>query len=387
MYDVDGLPVPYKDDLSARINEPAFQRRVGVGIGQKLNLIRRLGNRAVHDTQPIPARAAVDVLRELHHVVVWTAFRYSTDPGAVPTSAMFDPKLAGRNAPLSRADVVKLAEKFRAQDEAHARALKERDELAAAKDAEIEELRQQIKAAQAANTLVDTHDYSEAQTRDLIIDELLREAGWDLADERDREFEVTGMPNAQGVGYVDYVLWGDDGLPLAVVEAKKTTVEPAVGQQQAKLYADCLEKMTGRRPVIFYTNGYQTWLWDDAAGYPPRRVEGFFTDDELELMVQRRTSRLPLADAADRQGDRRAALPAPRDPGGRRGVHRQAARRAAGDGDRVGQDPDRDRAGRPADARRLGQAGAVPGRPHRAGQPGRRARSRRTCRTPPRSTW
>ncbi len=133
--------MPYKDDLSARINEPAFRNRVGVGIGQKLNLIRKLGNRAVHDTQPIPPRAAVDVLRELHHVVVWTAFRYSTDPGAVPTGAVFDPAVAGSNAPLSRADVVKLAEKFRAQDEAHARALAERDELAAAKDAEIEQLR------------------------------------------------------------------------------------------------------------------------------------------------------------------------------------------------------------------------------------------------------
>ncbi|SEO59979.1 DEAD/DEAH box helicase family protein [Trujillonella endophytica] len=297
VYDVDGLAIPYKDDLSARINQAAFQRRVGVGITQKLNLLRKLGNRAVHDAQPIPARAAVDVLRELHHVVVWTAFRYSAKPAAVPTGAVFDPKLAGSQAPLSRADVVKLAEDFRQQDEAHGRALRERDELAAAKDAEIEELRQQINAAQAANTLTDTHDYSEAQTRDLIIDELLREAGWQLTDVRDREFEVTGMPNAEGKGYVDYVLWGSDGLPLAVVEAKKTTVEPAVGQQQAKLYADCLQQMTGRRPVICYTNGYQTWLWDDAAGYPPRRVEGFFTADELELMVQRRTGRLPLADA------------------------------------------------------------------------------------------
>lgn len=298
VYDVDGLPVPYKDDLSARINEPAFQRRVGVGIGQKLNLIRRLGNRAVHDTQPIPARAAVDVLRELHHVVVWTAFRYSTSPAAVPTGAIFDPKLAGKYAPLSRAEVVKLAEKLRAQDEAHARQLKERDDLGAKKDAEIEHLRGQIKAAHAANTLTDTHNYSEAQTRDLVIDELLREAGWLLTDVRDRELEVTGMPNQHGVGYVDYVLWGANGLPLAVVEAKKTTVEPAVGQQQAKLYADCLEKMTGRRPVIFYTNGFQTWVWDDwggEKGYPPRRVEGFFTADELELMVQRRTRRLPLA--------------------------------------------------------------------------------------------
>ncbi len=298
IYEVDALPVPYKDELSARINEAAFRNKVGTGIGAKLNLIRKLGNRAVHDVQPIPPRAALDVLRELHHVVVWTAFRYSTEPGGVPTGTDFDPAVAGRNAPLTRGEVAALAKEFHDQDEAYAKALRERDDLSAAKDAEIAQLRAEITAVQAANTLTDTHDYSEAQTRELIIDELLREAGWQLTEARDREFEVTGMPNAQGVGYVDYVLWGADGLPLAVIEAKRTTKDPAIGQQQAKLYADCLEKMTGRRPVIFYTNGYQAWLWDDASGYPPRQVEGFFTADELELMVQRRTSRLPLADAA-----------------------------------------------------------------------------------------
>jgi type I restriction enzyme R subunit len=297
IYDVDALPVPYKDDLSARINEAAFRNSVGSGIGAKLNLIRKLGNRAVHDVQPIPPRAAMDVLRELHHVVVWTAFRYSKDPGGVPTGTVFDPTVAGSNAPLTRAEVAALAKKFHDQDEAHAKALLERDELSAAKDAEIAQLRAEIKAVQAANQLTDTHDYSEAQTRELIIDELLREAGWRLTEARDREFEVTGMPNAEGLGYVDYVLWGADGLPLAVIEAKRTTKDPGIGQQQAKLYADCLETMTGRRPVVFYTNGYETWLWDNAAGYPPRKVEGFFTADELELMIARRTTRLSLADA------------------------------------------------------------------------------------------
>ena len=198
IYDVDGLPIPYKDDLSARINEPAFQRRVGVGIGQKLNLIRKLGNRAVHDVQPIPARAAVDVLRELHHVVVWTAFRYSTDPAAVPTGAVFDPTLAGKNAPAEPGRGRQARREVPAQDEAHAQALKERDDSPRPRTPRSSELRQQIKAAQAANTLADTHDYSEAQTRDLIIDELLREAGWLLTEDRDREFEVTGMPNARG---------------------------------------------------------------------------------------------------------------------------------------------------------------------------------------------
>ncbi|MEJ7707578.1 MAG: N-6 DNA methylase [Nocardioidaceae bacterium] len=143
---------------------------VGVGIANKLNLIRKLGNLAVHETRPIPPRAAQDVLRELHHIIVWTAFRYSTRPQDVPTGAHFDPALAGRSTPLSRDDVVRLAEKFRKQDEVHQRALADKDNLAAAKDAEIAELRRQIAAAQAANARTDDHDYAEAETRDRFID-------------------------------------------------------------------------------------------------------------------------------------------------------------------------------------------------------------------------
>jgi type I restriction enzyme R subunit len=97
-------------------------------------------------------------------------------------------------------------------------------------------------------------------------------------------------------GYVDYVLWGDDGKPLAVVEAKRTTKSAQLGQQQAKLYADCLEQEFGQRPVIFYTNGYEHWLWDDTR-YPPRPVQGFYKKAELELLVQRRATRKALAGA------------------------------------------------------------------------------------------
>ena len=142
------------------------------------------------------------------------------------------------------------------------------------------------KAAEAVPA--EAHDWSEFETRQYKIDALLAEAGWRLDDVRDREFEVHGMPSGSGVGYVDYVLWGDDGLPLALVEAKKSMVSPQVGQQQAKLYADCLEQMTGQRPVIFYSNGYEHWLWDDTQ-YPPRSVQGFLTKDELALLIQRRT--------------------------------------------------------------------------------------------------
>lgn len=305
LYDVMGLQVPYRDDLAARINDAAFQTEVGVTITQKLTLIRRIGNTAAHEGRPIQAHAALQVLRELFHVVVFAAYRYSTDPQGVPTGRQFDPALAARLAPLSRQEIAQLAKRFEAQDEAHAKQLAERDDLAAAQDAQIAELKKQIAAAQAANTEPDNHDYSEADTRRLIIDVLLAEAGWLLEDERDREYPVTGMPNGNGKGFADYVLWGADGLPLAVVEAKRTSSSPQVGQQQAKLYADCLEAEFGRRPVVFYSNGYQHWIWDDAAftgsggasGYPPREIQGFLTRDELELLLQRRQTRLPLTGA------------------------------------------------------------------------------------------
>lgn len=152
-------------------------------------------------------------------------------------------------------------------------------------------MREQIAQAKAANAAQpDTHVYSEAETRDYFIDLLLKEAGWALDHPRDREFEVQGMPSASGNGFVDYVLWGDDGKPLALVEAKRTRRDPQVGQQQAKLYADCLEQQFGQRPLLFYTNGYQHWLWDEA-NYPPRPVQGFFKKAELELMIQRRSAR------------------------------------------------------------------------------------------------
>jgi len=167
-------------------------------------------------------------------------------------------------------------------------------------DAELQSLRAQVAAAKQANAQVpDTHDYSEAETRKAFIDVLLREAGWVLDPAKNFEVEVEGMPNGEGRGFVDYVLWGDDGKPLMLVEAKRTTKNPAVGQQQAKLYADCLEQKYGQRPVIFYSNGYEHWIWDDLS-YPPRAVQGFYKKDELQLLVQRRSSRKALADATAR---------------------------------------------------------------------------------------
>jgi type I restriction enzyme, R subunit len=116
--------------LSARINVAKFKANVGAGIAAKMNLIRKLGNHAVHDQKPIPPRAALDALGELHRVMVWATFHRSANPQAVPLKAVFDSALARKAAPLTPAEVAQLAEKFKAQDEAHAKALAEKDELA-----------------------------------------------------------------------------------------------------------------------------------------------------------------------------------------------------------------------------------------------------------------
>ncbi|MBY0688255.1 DEAD/DEAH box helicase family protein [Microbacterium marinilacus] len=299
--DVFGLPEPYRSDLNARMNDNAFKVRTSV-INAKLNLIRRVGNDAVHEKRRISQQEALGILRHLFDVLVWTVKHHSTFPQAAPLGSAFDEAIVQRRAPMTSAERVALARLFRDEQEAAHKAIAERDARLAAHEAEIATLRAQIAAAQNADTTADTHDYREDDTRAQLIDLLLREAGWALDQPRDREYRVDGMPvipgvNDSGIGFVDYVLWGSDGLPLAIVEAKRTSTDPSAGAPQAALYADRLEAATGRRPVIFLSNGDRHQVWDDASGYPRRSVAGFFTRDELELMVQRRALRRPLTAA------------------------------------------------------------------------------------------
>ena len=289
------LRLPYQDNLNALIHEPTFKAAAGEAVFSKARVITQLGNHAVHSHKPIQSSDAAAAVRELFHVGYWLARTYGRT-GRPPPGLRFDPNALPRTAPLPRQTVEQLqslATTLRERDESLAALLADKATL----DAELTRLRAEVAAArQAAAAQPDTHDYSEAETRDYFIDLLLKEAGWPLEQPRDREFEVSGMPNDQGKGFVDYVLWGDDGKPLGLVEAKRTRRDARVGQQQAKLYADCLERRFGQRPVIFYSNGYEHWIWDDAR-YPPRAVQGFYKRAELELLIQRRGSRRPLAQA------------------------------------------------------------------------------------------
>jgi type I restriction enzyme R subunit len=287
------LKLPYQDNLSALIHDPSFKDAAGEAVFSKARAINTLGNRAVHGHRAIPPEDAVVAVRELFHVTYWFARTYGRAARPAPGLA-FDAAALPKSAPTrgrTAEQLQHLEAGLRERDEKLAALLADRTTLGE----ELKRLRAEVAAAkQAAAAQPDTHDYSEAETRDYFIDMLLKEAGWPLDQPRDREFEVAGMPNSQGKGFVDYVLWGDDGKPLALVEAKRTRRDARVGQQQAKLYADCLEQQFGQRPLIFYSNGYEHWLWDDTR-YPPRAVQGFHKKAELELAIQRRTTRKPLA--------------------------------------------------------------------------------------------
>ena len=139
-----------------------------------------------------------------------------------------------------------------------------------------------------------TTDPTEHETRKQYIDAMLRDAGWRLGADWLEEVELQGMPNHAQVGFADYVLYGDNGKPLAVIEAKRTSVDPAKGRQQAKLYADLLEKQHGRRPVVFLTNGFETYLQDNQ--YPERQVAALYSKRDLEKLFNLRRIRQPLTD-------------------------------------------------------------------------------------------
>ncbi len=289
------LKPPKVTNLDGYISDPAFREVVPEVVWQKAEYIRQAGNVAVHGNKPPTPEKALDVVRELCHVLYWTGRTYLRKGAESLQGKTFDESLIPRVEPATTPTSVQALQALKAQRDAAAEARKEIE-------SELEALRERLAAIKAENEGVpETHDWNEDKTRKLIIDLDLERAGWPLDREQDREYEVTGMPNESGVGYADYVLWGDDGKPLAVVEAKKTTVDPEVGQQQAKLYADCLEAMHGQRPVIFYTNGYKTRLWDDLA-YPPRNVAGFYKKDELASLIHRRAQRAPLdvAEVKDR---------------------------------------------------------------------------------------
>ncbi|HEL4929754.1 TPA: DEAD/DEAH box helicase family protein [Clostridioides difficile] len=275
------LVLPYQDNLSTLIHNNSFIELIDYDMLPLLKYIVKLGNLSVHTSANIERGEAILSLNNLHQFVSWIDYCYSDEYTAEDFNE--DLLLHGEEKRTRPDELKNLYERLSSKDKKLEEVIKEN-----------EELRKSLTEKRKVNTA--NYDFkidevSEFETRKRYINIELKLAGWEFGKDIWEEIEVQGMPNESGVGYVDYVLYGENGKPLAVVEAKRTSKDPKIGQQQAKLYADCLEKRYSQRPVIFLTNGFDMYIWDD---YSDRKVYGFYKKSELQLMIDRRKSKKSL---------------------------------------------------------------------------------------------
>ena len=277
------LRIPYNDNLSALVHDITFKNIIDEKLLKQIEYVIKLGNFAVHNNKKISREEAILSLRYLYNFMQWIAYCYSDNY----IEKEFDESIL----PKQTINILTVKERESLYEE-----LEAKDKKLEETRKENEELRKQLtdkRETKKENYIFEVKDISEYETRKKYIDLELKIAGWDFETNIQEELKLQGMPNNQNIGYADYVLFGKNGLPLAVVEAKRTSVDPKVGQNQAKLYADCLEQEYHQRPVIYYTNGFEIYMWDDV-NYPPRKVSGFYTQDELQLLINRRENRQSL---------------------------------------------------------------------------------------------
>ena len=284
------ITTPYKDNLSSLLHEYSFKQCMDERVWRPLLGINKLGNLSVHTDKRVTPADAVLSLRSLFNFVDWIDYCYGKDY----VERTFDEKkIPPKGVPLTQRQVA---------------AIKAQGALVAQKDKDIEALEKRLKemsdqlaAARAQNEKTRTfnpEEISEFETRKRYIDWDLGLAGWTLGDNVIEEREVHGMPveagNYSGTGYIDYLLLGKDGKPLAILEAKRTSLSAQKGLQQARLYANCLQEEYGYRPLIFLSNGFETFFVDDETS-PMRKVSGVSSRDDLQRIKNRRSNTTPLA--------------------------------------------------------------------------------------------
>ena len=275
MYSVDSeLTMPWDDKLVSLMSTDEFRDIVDDNLLHRMDYIRKLGNTAAHAGKKITKDQAALCLENLYIFLDFVAYCYAYDY----QERIFDPSLLEQETPVAVPAIdteteLKLAELM--QENAALR-----EELTARR------------VAQQISYVPKPLDISEYKTRKLYIDTMLEDAGWIEGKNWINEFEIPGMPNKSEAGYADYVLLGDDGRILAVIEAKRTCVDVAKGRQQAKLYADLIEQKQRLRPVMFLTNGFDTRISDNQ--YPERKVAAFYSKRDLEKLFNLRRMRSSL---------------------------------------------------------------------------------------------
>lgn len=279
MYSVDEeLEMPYQDNLQSLMNNEDFRDIVGPDIWKRMDYIRRCGNNAAHSNKKLGKDIAMLCLENLFIYLDFVACCYSgnyeerTFDRSVLTERIEKAKESKKLADATKEQLVREQERTAQQELDLKKLIKENASL----KEELSARRQEQQQTYVPKPL----DLSEYKTRKLYIDVMLMDAGWIQGKDWMNEVELRGMPNKSEVGYADYVLYDDMHRPLALIEAKRTCVDVSKGRQQAKLYADLLEKQCGRRPVIFLTNGFETHIIDGR--YPERKCAAIYSKRDLE---------------------------------------------------------------------------------------------------------
>ncbi len=308
IYKEEQISIPYDTGLASLMREEKFREVIRSDFNEGLYIVRKTGNAGSHYGTKVKGRDALISIQYLFDFLKWFANLYAERepilPGAFDKSMIPKVGAEARRIKVIQEEAKRQQESMQAQIEALQKMLAEKEELGRRSEEALIGFKldqetnrkklQERKANRKSQKL--PKEFTESETRLHLIDLALREAGWDqLQVGREIEYPVVGMPisksNPQGKGYADYVLWDDNGLPLAIIEAKRTAYNPDKGRHQAFLYANAIEAMHGQRPIIFFTNGYRTFIWDDTFYSLPRRVYGFYSKEELQWNIQKRNSR------------------------------------------------------------------------------------------------
>jgi type I restriction enzyme R subunit len=295
VFHLHGLVKPPQANLHDLLTTHSFCQIVPRVVISKLHSLRIQGNKAAHG-EHFPANAAKLMLREAFELACW--FYITFGGGTLQDCKQYTDPIPGELDEATRAlkrEKRAILEQLAAQEARMRELLTELDEARAKAQKAESSLTEMEAAMSAGQQAADLLHFDEQITRRRLIDAQLVAAGWDVGlngastAQVGQEVLIEHQPTDSCLGYADYVLWGDDGKPMAVIEAKKTAFDPEIGRKQAECYADGLEKMRGQSPVIFYTNGYDISVWNDAEGEPPRRVYGFYSKDSLEYLILGRT--------------------------------------------------------------------------------------------------
>ena len=306
LYKELSLPVLPTSNIFDKLIADDFTSAVPRLITDKLHAIRKSGNQAAHEGK-VDQQQAIWILKESYFIASYLFMAYAGGtqqqcpefkaPEQTQPTNQSDAEFAKKNKQLTKQLAENQARLKRALDELEAAELAQKQaqqQAAKLKQTIDAEKLTQVKARNE-QIINSSFNFSEDETRKRIIDLDLRNAGWHVAlddestEEVGKEVKVTGQPTTTGTGYVDYVLWDDDGKPLAVIEAKRTRENIEKGREQATLYANALEKQFGQRPVVFYSNGWDIKILDDAQGYNSRGLYGYYSKDSLQYLIKQRT--------------------------------------------------------------------------------------------------